>query len=124
MSWLKHGLVSLNTPSSSCNPSQPCGGAPHGGDQLGVGCTDVYGASLNGSQPLGMRSEVNATTGGFPFPYTVVGFSAETDQRVKVLDDDVDVVLHPTATFGRRRSTSRPTTRRRATPSTTPPTGR
>jgi len=99
MSWLKHGFFSLNSPNAACNPARPCGGAPHGGAQLGIGCTDVYGGGLNGSTPLGMRSEVNATTGQFPFPYTPVGTSAEPDQRVKVLDADVDIAAHPTALY-------------------------
>jgi hypothetical protein len=68
MSWLKHGFLSTNSPNAACNPQQPCAGAPFGGDQLGVGCTDTYTGSLNGHRPAGMRSEVNATTGTFPFP--------------------------------------------------------
>lgn len=95
MSWLKHGFLSTNSPGSACNPAHPCAGAPHGGDQLGLGCTDTYGSGLNGSRPLGMRSEVNVTAGTFPYPYTSVGSSDAPDQRVKVLDSDLDPLLHP-----------------------------
>ena len=64
-SWLKHGFTSTN--SSFC---AACQGSPQGGDMLGVGCSDAYGASLNGSQSyLGPRSEVNATTGVYPWPH-------------------------------------------------------
>jgi hypothetical protein len=64
-SWLKHGFLSLN--SSDCGS---CVTPPFGGDQLGVNCSDTYTASLNGNQGnLGPRSEVNATTGTFPWPH-------------------------------------------------------
>lgn len=99
LSWLKHGFLSTNSPNSACNPAQPCAGAPHGGDQLGLGCTDTYGSGLNGSRPLGMRSEVNVTAGTFPYPYTSVGASAAPDQRVKVLDSDLDPQLHARALY-------------------------
>ena len=87
MSWLKHGFLSLNTFDSACGS---CQNPPHGGDQLGVGCTDAYGSGLNGSRPLGPRSEVNPTRGTFPFPHTNVGWSGNVAQRLQVLDSDLD----------------------------------
>ena len=61
-SWLKHGFLSLND-----NACGTCQRPPAGGDQLGVNCSDIYSASLNGSQGnLGARSDVNATNGFFP----------------------------------------------------------
>ncbi|HSL16932.1 MAG TPA: hypothetical protein VLB51_03410 [Methylomirabilota bacterium] len=64
ISWLKHGFFSVN--GSECGT---CQYPPNGGSQLGVGCSDPYSASLNGSQSnLGPRSEVNAFTGYFPEP--------------------------------------------------------
>jgi hypothetical protein len=54
MSWLKHGFVSTNSTDGACGS---CQGPPLGGDQLGVGCTDAYGASLNGSRPMGQRGD-------------------------------------------------------------------
>jgi len=64
ISWLKHGFVSVN--GSSCDT---CQYPPNGGAQLGVGCSDPYSATLNGSQSnLGPRSEVNAFTGYFLEP--------------------------------------------------------
>ncbi len=62
-SWLKHGFTALTQ--SLCNT---CSG--QGGSVLGVGCSDPYSSGLNGGQSrLGPRSEVNATTGVFTYPY-------------------------------------------------------
>jgi hypothetical protein len=66
-SWLKHGFLSVN--GNSCGT---CVQPPGGGSQLGVNCSDPYGWSLNGSQgtdDLGPRQHVNATTGLFIFPF-------------------------------------------------------
>jgi hypothetical protein len=93
MSWLKHGFYSTNSVSSGCTglTGHTCQSPPAGHAQLGVGCTDPYQASLNGGQPLHRRSEVDATTGAFPYPgsqpagpYTVY------DERIKVATADVD----------------------------------
>ncbi len=89
-SWLKHGFLSTN--SNACGTCQQ---PPFGGDQLGVNCSDTYGASLNGGQTyLGPRSAVNATTGAFPFPHTtgssagVTGY-ATIGMRLQVPTADV-----------------------------------
>ncbi len=85
MSWLKHGFVSTNSDDPSCLAGHPtCSNPPRGGNELGVGCTDTYGAGLNGSRPMGMRSEVNPTTGVFPFPETQVNPTLIYEQRIKV----------------------------------------
>ncbi len=101
MSWLKHGFLATNDVSDGCTGSagQSCvNTAP--GSQLHVGCTDPYGTSLNGSRPLGRRSEVNATTGVFPFPPSSPGGPYTVfDQRIKVATADVDSVLNPGATY-------------------------
>ena len=66
MSWLKNGFVSINLTTAGCGT---CPGNPPG-SQLGVGCTDPYSASLNGSHDrLGPRSDVNAFTGYFVYPH-------------------------------------------------------
>jgi hypothetical protein len=71
MSWLKHGTcgadaarcTDLVTPLQIPQTQGDC-------DGLGPFRTDLYGASMNGDQPmLGPRSEVNPWTGVFPFPY-------------------------------------------------------
>jgi len=63
MSWLKHTFSTINN--GICGT---CSGAT--GQQLAVGCSDPYWSSLNGDQSdLGPRSEVNAFTGAYPYPY-------------------------------------------------------
>jgi len=72
LSWLKHGWCGAD--SGTCTFA---GGPPTCSDDgncsgLGVGCNDTYDAGLNADQTsLGPRSEVNATTGAFPFPPTL-----------------------------------------------------
>ncbi len=105
LSWLKHGWLSTNSNNTACagiNCIQP----PGGGDQLGIGCTDTYGSGLNGGSGnpgtclggsncrLGMRSEVNATSGDFPMPYTNIPHPSAIDQRIQVLETDVDPTLN------------------------------
>ncbi len=97
MSWLKHGFTALAGSDPACGDGS-CAN-PGTGNLLGVGCTDPYSASLNGSTPLGMRSEVNAATGGFPFPYTNVGTADSTSQRIRVAIADVDPAQNPGATY-------------------------
>lgn len=101
-SWLKHGFLSTNSTTSGCSGAQgqSCTSPPLGGNQLGVGCTDPYVASLNESRPLGMRSEVNGTTGAYPFPYTEQpGPYNAYVERAKVAVTDVDPALNPGALF-------------------------
>jgi hypothetical protein len=100
MSWLKHGFLSTNSNEAQCKNGTPsCIGPPLGGSQLGVGCTDTYGSGLNGSRPLGLRSEVNATTGVFPFPYTTVSSGAVYEQRIKILETDLDADFFAGASY-------------------------
>ncbi len=61
LAWLKHGFCAVNEPGCASCQNTNC-------DTLGVGCADTYWASLNASG-LGPRSEVNAATGTFPFPF-------------------------------------------------------
>lgn len=108
MSWLKHGWLSTNFPDAACGS---CTTPPGGGDQLGVGCTDTYDSGLNGGfgNPgtcagggdcrLGQRSEVNATTGVFPMPYTNIAHPGAIDQRLQVLESDVNPALNSGATY-------------------------
>jgi hypothetical protein len=95
-SWLKHGFVSTNSQfcSNSCVPP------PMGGDQLGVNCSDLYGSGLNGSQgSLGPRSQVNATTGYYPHPYTAPAAPATIGRRLQVYTNDVTPALNPGAQY-------------------------
>jgi len=90
MSWLKHGFTALAGQEfcTSCTFE-----AGHGaGLWLGMGCEDPYWAGLNGSQSnLGPRSEVNATSGVFTYPYVNQG-SGDPTLRKRLLVRDVDLI--------------------------------
>ena len=62
--WLKHGFCALQgTVCSPCTPGGNC-------NALFPGCSDPYDSGLNGSQSgLGPKSEVNAFTGAFLYPW-------------------------------------------------------
>lgn len=89
MSWLKHGFLALAE--DACN----LGCTPPGtGTRLGVGCSDPYDASLNGSQGnLGPRFEVNAHTGVFPYPFTSPPYSGTIARRLQVKNSDLDPAM-------------------------------
>jgi hypothetical protein len=110
MSWLKHGFVSTNSTDASCRSGHPsCGPNPMGGDQLGVGCTDTYGSGLNGGGGstcdggsgcrLGQRSQVDPTSGEYPMPYANIPHPQAIDQRLQVLQTDVDPAANPGALY-------------------------
>jgi hypothetical protein len=85
-SWLKHGFASTN--SDGCGT---CVQPPDGGAQLGVSCADAYGSGLNGSQGnLGPRSQVNATTGVYPYPPANPPYDATIGRRLQVRTTDAD----------------------------------
>jgi hypothetical protein len=96
-SWLKHGFVSTNSFAAECGN---CVSPPLGGNQLGVGCTDPYGSGLNGSRPLGRKSEVNPTTGQYPHPPGGGGSTANVwNQRAAVAEVDLDAANNPSARY-------------------------
>jgi hypothetical protein len=99
-SWGKHAFTaaSSNTCGFGCNNI--------GGEHLGSGCSDAYGAGLNGSQGgIGSRAWVNPFTGSF------VGSTANnhsghvhapvdpTAHRILVNVDDLNTSLNPGATY-------------------------
>ena len=95
MIWLKHGFFALQQ--SLC-----CNCTPHpNGTALGVGCSDPYSASLNGSQGgLGPRFQVNAFTGDFSYPFFAQGSGGnQIYKRGQILNSDLDPSLHPTALY-------------------------
>lgn len=65
MSWVMHGFcASSQSICGTCIPD------PFGCNALGVGCAEANDSSLSGSQGnLGPRSQVNASTGEFPYPF-------------------------------------------------------
>lgn len=95
MAWLKHGF-------SSTNETGLCGVCQNPGSSqlLGVGCNDPYGAGLNGNQfLLGPRSEVNAATGTFMYPFTFYPQPTMVDKRIQVHDADIDPDLNAGALY-------------------------
>ena len=95
LGWLKHGFTALQQDlCCDCNSSGT-------GTRLGVGCSDPYGSGLNGSQSgLGPRSQVNAFTGVFPYPFQAQGQTGDSVyKRIQVPTADIDPALHPTAQY-------------------------
>jgi len=94
-SWLKHGFTALQqTLCCDCISSGT-------GSRLGVGCSDPYGATLNGSQSgLGPRFQVDAHTGFFVYPFFAQGQTGNAIyKRLQVLTDDLDPAKHPGSTY-------------------------
>lgn len=95
LSWVKHGF--LANAGSLCGT---CSG--QAGQVLGVGCSDPYNGALNGTQTsLGPRSEVNAFTGEFPFPF-VLGWGQSGGallKRMQIPVVDADPALNAGATY-------------------------
>lgn len=84
--WLKHGFCSLQgTVCGVCTPGGDCNG-------LFPGCSDPYGAGLNGSQSgLGPKCEVNAATGAFPYPWVNQGTSDNATLFKRLRVDVADI---------------------------------
>jgi hypothetical protein len=105
LSFLKHGFLSLNTGDSDCVwndngvPNSSCVGPPAGGQQLGVGCTDFYGAGLNGSRPMGRRSDVNGASADHPANPAGGQTDDSYDQRIVVSEADIDPALNAGALY-------------------------
>lgn len=85
-SWLKHGFTALQQ--TYCGP---CSAHPNG-SALGIGCSDPYSASLNGSQSgLGPKSQVNPSTGYFPYPPSSPSYSGTIARRLQVAKADLSL---------------------------------
>jgi hypothetical protein len=98
-SWNPHAFVALATnecgvPNETCVP-------PGDGTRLGVYCADPISASINGQQRfMGPKSEVNAATGEFVWPYTGQGLTGDAVyKRLQARTDDLDPGLHPDAQY-------------------------
>jgi len=97
-SWGKHAFAAAS--SDTCGFG--CNGV--GGDHLGSGCSDAYGAGLNGAQDLiGSRAWVNPFTGFFaqsPDPNDHTGHSHDvTSHRILVNVSDLSTAQNPGATY-------------------------
>ncbi len=97
LSWLKHGFAALTGDICGCGCVPPANG-----QLLGVGCSDPYGANLNGSQPtLGPRSEViDVAAGNFIYPVVLDPVNSDlTWRRLRVHGDDLDPVSNAGALY-------------------------
>jgi hypothetical protein len=106
MAWLKHGFCAADACScASINPngiSNPTCQTNGSCDWLGLFATDTYDAGLNASQGnLGPRSEIQAWTGDFPYPYLNNGCGSSTVicKRLQVAQTDLDPALNAGATY-------------------------
>ncbi|MSR18846.1 MAG: hypothetical protein EXS00_06735 [Phycisphaerales bacterium] len=94
--WGKHGFYALQEAlCGTCTPSSS-------GSWLGVGCSDPYDASLNGSQGgLGTRTEVNAATGVFPGTINagMPAAAATIGRRIQVKGNDLNPALNVGAIY-------------------------
>jgi hypothetical protein len=96
-SWGKHAFTAAS--SNTCGYG--CNGI--GGSHLGSGCSDAYGAGLNGSQTgIGSRAWVNPFTGNFPGS-TANNHSGHvhdvTSHRILVNVDDLNTSLNLGAAY-------------------------
>jgi len=100
MSWCKHGFCALQQ--TLCGTCTPAGaGCP---TVLGIGCSDPYTASLNGTQSdLKGRGPINPSTGVFSGSYTDPAAPATLPtslrERVMVARADLDPALNPGALY-------------------------
>jgi hypothetical protein len=97
-SWGKHAFAAASA--DDCGFG--CNGV--GGDHLGSGCSDAYGAGLNGDQTLiGSRAWVNPFTGFFaqnPDPNDHNGHVHDvTSHRILVNVSDLSTAQNPGATY-------------------------
>lgn len=88
--WVKHTFFAeTDSACTTCTPPNP-----NDGTLLGVGCCDTYTSDLNGIQfILGPKSEVNASTGSFPYPFCPASCPSAAPtigRRLQVLDSDLD----------------------------------
>lgn len=97
MSWVKHGFFALAE-----DLCQLCHD-PNNSQRLGVGCSDPYSASLNGTQQrLGPRGQINAFTGAYPFPLNPAPAppaNPVTSRRIRVKDTDLLPQFNPAAEY-------------------------
>lgn len=92
--WLKHGFCALSL--TLCGPCTSGTGC----EALGIGCSDPYGAGLNGQQSnLGPRYQVNATNGVFNYPPANPAWSGSLARRNIVANSDISPSSNPGAEY-------------------------
>jgi hypothetical protein len=97
-SWGKHAFFAASQ--DDCQFG--CNGV--NAEHLGSGCSDIYGAGLNGGQTgIGSRAWVNPFTGNFPSGNTANDHSGHshnvTSHRILVDVNDLSTSLNPGATY-------------------------
>ncbi len=86
MAWLKHGFATENAELQGCGVC-----VPTEGQTLGVGCADTYSGLLNGIQALlGPPSQVNPSSGFFPYPFTAPAIQPVIGRRLQVRNRYLD----------------------------------
>ena len=104
MSWMKYGFCALQQ--TLCGTCQSAGGGCP--SLLGIGCSDPYTASLNGTQgDLGPRSKVNLSTGVFPADTSaevatwpaIPSTQNNIGRRVQIKADDLNPTLNAGAIY-------------------------
>ena len=99
-SWVKHGFCALQ--GTVCGACIPAGsGCPQ---VLGIGCSDPYDSSLNGSQSdLKSRWGINAATGVYSGTYAnpaaPTGYPTNIRCRITVPKNDLDPTLNTGAKY-------------------------
>lgn len=80
-----HGFRALQQ--NFCGPCQPGGDIDH----LGIGCSSLESATIMGTiSGMGRRSQVNASTGVFPYPPAPLGCSGAICARLRVASADLE----------------------------------
>lgn len=97
MSWLKHGFCAADASGPGCGTCHPDGDC----NWLTVGCTDTYGAGLNGDQGnLGPRSDVNPYTAAYSYPFPTENQTGNAIyKRLQVHNGDFNPALNPGASY-------------------------
>jgi hypothetical protein len=99
LSWVKHGFNALAGADAGCSCTFEAGHTS--GSWLGQGCTDPYTAAHNADRThLGPRSEIDAASGSFPYPFDgSAPVDDAIDRRLQVADADMDPALNPGARY-------------------------
>lgn len=95
-SWVKHGFCALQQ--SLCQACQPVGGCCC--QQLGIGCSDPYSSSRNGTfTHMGPKSEINVHMGTNLGNHASAQGNVTLRGRIQVRQDDLDPALNPGALY-------------------------
>ncbi|HMN95860.1 MAG TPA: dockerin type I repeat-containing protein [Phycisphaerales bacterium] len=95
MSWARHAFCAIGQ-----NLCGTCAAHPFGCDALGVGCSTPNTSAINGQQEfLGPRSQVDASTGAFPYPFNAPDAPPTIGRRLQVLESALDPALNPDALY-------------------------